>query len=176
MFEYDELIIRTMEESDLEQVRALRNNPSTWMMLTNIDLIDAEVQRRWFQRIRLAGDKRYYIICDDTYDFIGIVRMDEIDRANRSVRIGADIVPELRGQGYGNKTYTLLKKYCFDFLNVHRIWLAVLDTNDVALRLYEKQGFRVEGRYREAIFRDSAYHDYITMSILEYEYRKNSRE
>ena len=170
MFEYGGMIIRVMEESDLERVRFLRNTPSTWVMLTSIDLIDAEVQRRWFQRVRLASDRRYYVICDNAYDFIGIVRMDQIDQTNRSIRIGADVVPELRGQGYGSKTYTLLKKYCFDFLNVHRIWLMVLDTNGIALKLYKKQGFKVEGRYREAIFRDGAYHDYAIMSILEQEY------
>jgi len=40
-----------------------------------------------------------------------------------------------------------------------------------AYDLYEKHGFKVEGRYREAIFRDGCYHDYIIMSFLEEEYR-----
>lgn len=170
MFVYEGLTLRTVEEHDLERMRALRNDPSTWMMLTDVGFIDAEAQRQWFQRVRLTNDKRYYAVCDNTYDFIGIVRTDEIDRTNRSIRIGADIVPELRGRGYGSKVYRLIKKYCFDYLNMHRLWLAVLDTNEVALGLYEKQGFKVEGRYREAIFRDGTYHDYIIMSILEQEY------
>ena len=97
---------------------------------------------------------------------------DEIDKANRSIRVGADIVRELRGQGYGRKVYRLLKKYCFDYLNMHRVWLAVLDTNEAGRRLYESEGFEVEGRYREAIFRDGKYHDYILMSILEQQYRR----
>ncbi len=172
MFAHGGLMIRTVEESDLEPMRALRNDPSTWMMLTDTAFIDAESQRQWFQRVRLATDRRYYVICDETHSFIGIVRTDEIDPTNRSIRIGADIVKELRGQGYGTRAYDLLKKYCFDFLNMHRVWLAVLDTNTVAIRLYEKQGFQIEGKYREAIFRDGTYHDYVLMSILEQEYRK----
>jgi len=87
------------------------------------------------------------------------------------MRVGADVVPHLRAQGYGSKVYTLLKKYCFEYLNMHRIWLAVLDSNEIALKLYEKQGFKVEGRYREALFREGYYHDYIIMGILEQEYR-----
>ena len=120
------------------------------------------------------SDRRYYVVCDDGHDFIGIVRNshDEIDKANRSIRVGADIVRELRGQGYGRKVYRLLKKYCFDYLNMHRVWLAVLDTNEAGRRLYESEGFEVEGRYREAIFRDGKYHDYILMSILEQQYRR----
>ena len=175
MFTFEGLTIRTVEERDLERMRTLRNDPSTWTMLTDPGFLDAEEQRQWFGRIRLARDRKYYIVCDETHDFIGIVRTDEIDRANRSMRVGADIVPELRGRGYGRKVYRVLKKYCFDHLNMHRIWLAVLNVNDVALSLYEKEGFEIEGRYREAVFRDGRYHDYIIMSLLEGKYREKDR-
>jgi diamine N-acetyltransferase len=172
MFEHEHLAIRNVEERDLEAMRLLRNDPSTWTMLTEIGMIDVEAQRQWFQRLGSAQDRRYYVICDADHDFIGIVRTDEIDRLNRSIRIGADIVPALRGRGYGSRLYRLLLAYCFDQLNMHRVWLAVLDTNDRAHALYEKQGFRVEGRFRDAVFRDGSYRDYIIMSILEHEYRE----
>jgi len=175
MFCFDGVTIRTVEERDLERMRILRNHPSTWTMLTDGGFLDAEAQRQWFQRVRLAQDKKYYVVCDETHDFIGIVRTDEIDRANRSMRVGADVLPELRGRGYGGKIYRLLKKYCFDYLNMHRVWLAVLDVNNVALSLYEREGFEIEGRYREAVFRDGKYRDYIIMSLLEQKYREETR-
>lgn len=171
MFAHDGLMIRALEEGDLERLRALRNEPSTWMMLTHVGFLDAEGQRQWFQHIRTAEDPRYYVICDEAHDFIGIVRTDALDRTNRSLRVGADIVPELRGRGYGRRSYELLKRYCFDYLNMHRIWLLVLADNARALHLYERQGFRVEGRYREAVFRHGVYHDYVVLSLLEHEYR-----
>jgi len=171
MFIFGGITIRTVEERDLEPMRALRNDPTTWTMLTDVGMIDDESQRRWFERVRVATDRRYYVVCDDDHDFIGIVRTDEIDRVNRSIRVGADIARQLRGRGYGRKVYRLLKKYCFDYLNVHRIWLAVLDTNDAGRKLYETEGFQVEGKYREGVFRDGKYRDYILMSILEQEYR-----
>ena len=170
MFIYEGLTLRTLEENDLERIRKLRNDPSTWTMLSDITLIDSEMQKRWFQQVRADNSKKYYVFFNKEHDFIGIVRTDEIDWINRSIRIGADVVPNLRAKGYGSKVFRLLKKYCFDYLNMHRIWLAVLDYNEIALKLYEKQGFKVEGRYRESIFRDGSYHDYIIMSILEQEY------
>jgi RimJ/RimL family protein N-acetyltransferase len=173
MYRDQGLTIRTIEDSDLEAMRALRNDPSTWMQLTDVSFLDAEGQRAWFQRIRTAGDRKYYVVCDDEHPFIGIVRTDEIDQRNRSIRIGADIAPALRGKGYASRLYALLKRFCFDVLNMHRVWLAVLDTNTVARALYEKQGFVEEGRYRSAIFRDGAWHDYVIMSVLEEEYRGN---
>jgi diamine N-acetyltransferase len=172
----DDLWIRTVEETDLERMRTLRNDPSTWGMLTDIVFLDGESQRQWFQRVQAAKDRRYYAISDQLHEFIGIVRTDEIDWVNRSMRVGADIIPELRGKGYGHRIISLIKKYCFDYLNMHRLWLAVLDNNPVATRIYEKSGFKFEGKYREAIFRDGTYHDYIIMSLLEQEYRNGLRE
>ena len=98
--------------------------------------------------------------------------MDEVDHINRSIRVGADVVPALRGKGFGKAIYSAIKKYCFDYLNMHRVWLAVLEANERAIGLYRKVGFKEEGRYREAVFRDGRYQDYILMSILEVEYRK----
>ncbi len=174
MFTYEDLTIRTVEETDLEKMRALRNDPSTWMMLEHVGFIEPEEQRQWFEKVRAAADRRYYILCDKEHAFVGIVRTDQIDRINRSIRIGVDIVSELRGKGFGSKAFVLLKKFCFDEMNIHRIWLAVIETNTIALNLYKKQGFKEEGRFRSAIFRDGKYHDYIIMSILEEEYRKKS--
>jgi len=39
-------------------------------------------------------------------------------------------------------------------MNMHRVWLAVLDYNQVGINLYKKHGFQEEGSYRDAIFRN----------------------
>jgi RimJ/RimL family protein N-acetyltransferase len=65
----------------------------------------------------------------------------------------------------------MLLKYCFDYLGMHRVWLCVLDTNEVGIKLYVNSGFKLEGKYREAIWRDGGWHDYIVMSLLEGDYR-----
>jgi RimJ/RimL family protein N-acetyltransferase len=173
LFEHQGIRIRVLEQQDLEGVRALRNDPTTWGNLTDVRLITAPMQERWFAKISEATDRAYFVVCDHEHDLIGIVRCDEIDRVNRSIRIGCDIVPKLRGQKYGSRVYDLMLRYCFDFLNMHRVWLLVMDTNAAAGRLYASKGFREEGRQREALFRDGKYHDYVLMSILEQEYRSS---
>ena len=171
MFCYEGICLRVVEEADIERIRQLRNDPSTWIYLTDITLLDEGTQRSWYRSLSERRDRKYFVLGDSQHNFLGIIRFDEIDYTNRSMRVGCDIVREWRGQGYGSKAFLLIKKYCFDYLNMHRLWLAVLETNLVAIHLYEKHGFKVEGRYREAIFRDGCYHDYIIMSFLEEEYR-----
>lgn len=172
MFKHGEISLRPVESRDLESLRALRNHPSTWLNLTDPGLVDEESQKKWFQSLQGRTDRMYFAVSLADRDFIGLVRMDEVDRQNRSIRVGCDIVPELRGQGYGTKVFQAILCYCFNFLNFHRVWLCVIDYNTNAIGLYKKSGFVEEGRYREAIFRDGKYHDYVVMSILDSEFRK----
>ncbi len=149
---------------------SLRADPRVWAHLGSVQMIDIEQQREWFKGLSRRSDRKYYIYCDDAHDFIGVVRTDEIDPLNRSMRIGGDILPAFQGKGYGTRLYEMLKKYCFDYLNAHRVWLLVLEDNTVAQNLYRKTGFVEEGRQRQAIFRNGRYLDYIMMSILRSEY------
>ena len=162
--------MRPLEEKDLEIIRRTRNDPSTWMNLSDIDLIDSQAQKDWFKTLsRQRRSKRFYAVCTGNDRHVGLVRMDEFDWVNRSVRVGCDVAKTLRGKGYGRKIMEMVVQYGFGFLNLHRLWLLVLDGNAAARHVYKKSGFTEEGRFRQAIYRDGEYHDYIVMSILKEE-------
>jgi RimJ/RimL family protein N-acetyltransferase len=171
-FRHGNLCLRPVVAGDLDRVRDLRNDGSTWIHLTDPRAVSPSDQAAWFEGVGSKSGKFYFVVFDDLHPFVGIVRLDEYDPQNRSIRVGADVVPDLRGQGYGKAIYEAVQKYCFDMLNCHRIWLLVLDTNVVAKRLYGLMGFVREGIMRQAIFREGQYVDYHVMSILEDEYRK----
>lgn len=170
-FSHGGISFKVIEEADLEEIAALRNDYSTWSFLTDPRPVYPGTQKDWLAGLSSSKGKMYFTVFDRVNPFIGLVRMDEYDQMNSSIRVGADVTVKLRGRGYGRKIYEALKKYCFHYLNVHRVWLLVLETNKHAQRLYKKQGFRVEGKQRQAIFRDGKYLDYVMMSILEGEYR-----
>ena len=174
MFHDSHVGMRAIEERDLGFLAECRNDPSTWINLGTIDFVNKEKQLAWWKRSSLDKSQANFILYGDGVS-LGFVRTDEIDHIHRSIRVGGDIHPIYRGQGYGTKMYNLLFKYCFDYLNMNRVWLFVLDSNEAARTLYKKIGMVEEGRQREAIFRNGVYHDYIMMSILASEYRMNYR-
>lgn len=160
----------------MERIRRMRNDPSTWMNLTDIEPIDAWSQKQWFASLmKQKKSKRFYAVCTGNDRFVGLVRMDEFDWTNRSVRVGCDVERTMRGKGYGTQIMEMIVEYCFRYLNMHRLWLLVLDTNAPARRIYAKVGFREEGCYRQAIYRNGIYHDYILMSLLKPEYLKREK-
>nr|MBA3627817.1 GNAT family N-acetyltransferase [Chloroflexota bacterium] len=70
------------------------------------------------------------------------------------------------GQGYGTEAASLMLAHAFERLGLHRVGLSVFSFNERAIRSYEKAGFRIEGRLRDAIARDGRYWDEIQMGAL----------
>jgi RimJ/RimL family protein N-acetyltransferase len=62
-------------------------------------------------------------------------------------------------------------RLAFEDLGLYRVGLAVFEFNRRAIRAYEKAGFRVEGRLREAIVRDGRRWDEISMGVVAPEWR-----
>lgn len=175
LFEHDGVRLRLVEESDLPVLTRLRNDYSTWVHLGDPRPVKPGLQRAWLDRQNSASDRMYFVAEDEAGRFVGLIRMDEYDLVQRSIRVGADVDPRLRRKGWGLRIYEAVKRYCFDELGLHRVWLAVLQTNPAAVALYQKAGFRQEGRYRQAVYRKGAWVDYLLMSILEDEYRRERR-
>jgi RimJ/RimL family protein N-acetyltransferase len=89
---------------------------------------------------------------------IGIVGLTEISWRNRLASLEIALDPNHWGQGYGGEALRLVLRYGFAELNLHRVQLTVFAYNEAARRLYEKTGFRHEGAFREAVYRDGQYH------------------
>lgn len=92
---------------------------------------------------------------------------------NRSAELGIMIGDkDYWNKGYGTETLRLLLRHGFDTLNLHRIYLRVFEDNPRAIRAYQKAGFTLEGRLRQAEFHDGKYLDVLVMSILKSEWKE----
>ena len=80
------------------------------------------------------------------------------------------------GKGHGTEATRLVVGHAFQVLNLNRVWLYVYEFNPRGIRVYEKVGFRTEGRLRQDAFRDGRYWDTIVMGLLrdEWEARQNN--
>ena len=77
------------------------------------------------------------------------------------------------GKGYGTDAMRVILRYGFTELNLHRVSLFLFEYNARALRSYEKAGFVVEGRLRQATQREGQRRDDLCMGILREEWEKS---
>lgn len=103
---------------------------------------------------------------------VGYVIMAGLLDANRSVEFRRVVITD-KGKGYGREVLRVVKKMAFEELKAHRLWLDVRENNQRARRLYESEGFVVEGMLRECVSVGSGWESLVLMSMLEQEYRKD---
>jgi diamine N-acetyltransferase len=85
------------------------------------------------------------------------------------------VVVKSPGQGRGRQVLRELLDKVFHEFKAHRVWLDVFETNLRARHVYESLGFRYDGIFREANFRDGQYHSLCLMSLLDREYAEVER-
>ncbi|WP_274366202.1 GNAT family N-acetyltransferase [Paenibacillus thermotolerans] len=141
--------------------------------LTGTQKIYTEEQIERYLESSSSNSSRVHLLItlQETDETIGDIAVQDIDPTNRNANIRIALYEERhQGFGYGSEAMRLLLDYAFGVLQLHRVELNVFSYNERAVRAYEKVGFKVEGRQREALYYNYEYHDSILMAILAREY------
>ena len=72
-------------------------------------------------------------------------------------------------KGYGTEAAGLIIRYGFEQLNLHRISSSAWSFNERSIKMHLKAGFKEEGRRREAVYKNGAYHDEVMFGLLRLE-------
>jgi RimJ/RimL family protein N-acetyltransferase len=135
-------------------------------------MLPDEIDRFFTARVLGIDSLTLAVHVKATDRLIGSCAFSQLDGDNGSALFHITIGEKDQwGHGYGTEATGLMLRHAFQSLGLHRVSLAVFSFNERAIRSYRKVGFTVEGRAREAIFRDGRFWDEITMSILEPEWR-----
>jgi RimJ/RimL family protein N-acetyltransferase len=104
-------------------------------------------------------------VVDGTY--LGEAVLNDLDPDNETCGFRIALAgPHVYGRGFGTEITRLVVAYALDTVGLHRLQLEVYAFNPRAQRVYEKAGFRVEGRRRDTLLWDGERIDVIDMGIL----------
>ncbi|HSH22343.1 MAG TPA: GNAT family protein [Candidatus Caenarcaniphilales bacterium] len=135
-----------------------------------------EIDRFFRSRLLSVDALAYAIEARPANRFIGFTTFSALDADNGSVLFHITIGErDSWGRGLGTETAELMLRHAFERLELHRVGLSVFSFNTRAIRSYEKVGFRIEGRLREAILRDGRYWDEVQMGVLRDEWLSRRR-
>jgi len=116
------------------------------------------------------NDIAHFIIerITDNY-FVGYTILKGLTDHNQIIELKRIVITD-KGKGYGGETLRLIKKLSFEELSAHRLQLDVKEHNIRAKKLYESEGFIVEGCLRECLKTSEKWESLILMSMLRKEY------
>lgn len=171
--------LRANERGDLVKFHEWVNDPEVTRNLALILPMSMADEEKWIEAQRTPAEKPLSIEIrkGKAWKLIGNCGVFDIEMIHRSAELGIMIGDRAEwNKGYGAETMTLLLRHCFGTLNLHRAFLRVYADNVRAVRSYEKAGFVLEGRLREAVYKHGRYDDVLLMSVLRSEWDSRKKE
>jgi RimJ/RimL family protein N-acetyltransferase len=140
---------------------------SAFQRLQNTEQID-----QWFaDTLVQANTLNVGIYWEETNALIGYAGLTNISATNQSGEYFLFIGEKtLWGKGVGTAVTKQIVHLGFTSHQLNRIMLTVSELNTGGLKAYTKAGFVVEGRLRQAAYRQGVFHDKLVMSVLKAEW------
>jgi RimJ/RimL family protein N-acetyltransferase len=164
----DQLTLRPVGEDDLPVVEKLTWDPATagefgWFGWFG----PLHWRRRWAENGLIGNDSGVLIVVRGQ-DRLGFVnwRHRKTTPAAYCIEMGIALLPEARGHGYGTQAHRLLARYLLAHTTVHRIEAATEVDNLAEQKALAKAGFTREGVMRGCGWREGAWRDGVTYSLL----------
>jgi diamine N-acetyltransferase len=160
----DRIGIRETTPGEVRLVSELENVPENQMYIIPYPA------DRHLRAIRDPEEAHLIIQDKATGVIIGFTILAGLENPNKAMEFRRLVICD-KGRGYGRQCLRLVKAYCFDTLHFHRLWLDVFENNEKALHLYTSEGFRIDGRIRDAVKECNGFRTLLLLSVLENEYR-----
>jgi RimJ/RimL family protein N-acetyltransferase len=168
MLEGSRIRLWSLEKFDISQNYHWGNDPEL-VRLAGMDpapksLVDIE---RWFETVHTSTNQKMFTIKSHEGDYLGNISLTGIDYRTGCTEIGLFLGDRTQWQrGVGTEAVTMVTRFAFGQLRLHRVEARVLAFNERAQRLFERCGFVREGVLRQSHYADDTYHDVVVYARL----------
>ena len=110
-----------------------------------------EDELEWYEALRREkkNEKVFAIVENSSRSFVGLVGIHKIDPHNGHAELGYFLGREHWGYGYASEAVKLALQYAFEWLNLRKVYAHVFGTNGASIKVLEKNGFQLAGRWKE---------------------------
>jgi RimJ/RimL family protein N-acetyltransferase len=161
--------LRPIEPEDYPLLTTFKNDVEVERLTTAepVPRSPASVAERW-ERVRKDDDSiNFAIVTTVGNTLIGTCVLFDENAVHRTVELGITIGNRRYwGRGYGREAVAMLTDYAFRYRNIRKVHLSTDSGNERAVRAYRAAGFVEEGRLRQHVWADGAYHDLVLMGRL----------
>lgn len=161
--------IRKAVNSDAEQIiKVIKNAEESGYML--FDPCEREIASDSFAKFIDAtnqNEKAGIFVAEENRGISGymFVQNEKLNRISHRAYIVVGIHSDSRGKGIGKALFAYMVDWAKE-VSLHRLDLTVIAKNDIAIALYKKMGFEIEGIKRDSLLINGEYVDEYYMSKL----------
>ncbi|MAP95413.1 MAG: GNAT family N-acetyltransferase [Ponticaulis sp.] len=167
--------LRAIEESDLPQLLAWRNDPRLRRFFREYRELNMTQQKAWFDaKVQADPSTRMFAIIDlETNELMGAAGLCYIDWVNRnadfSIYLGIDDL--YIDEDYAPDAARVMLRYGFEELNLHKVWAEIYSIDEPKQQLFYELGFTREGVHRETHWTEGKWVDSLFYGLLAKDFR-----
>ena len=163
MISGEKVIIRGLTKNDAKDIYNWVNQEDLRTLTGTLYPISEYEHQEWMQNVTTSQNKKLFLVADkQTGESLGTIGLKNFDYINRNVELFISLAVS---GGYGTDAVHTLVEYCFNHLNMHKVYLYVFESNTRAQRCYEKAGFKKEGILVDHHFSNGKYENVFVMGI-----------
>jgi len=155
------IYLRALEPEDLQFLYELENDTSIWEISGTTTPYSKHVLQFYLDNAHrdIYDVKQLRLcICNLEDEVVGLIDLFDFDPKNNRAGLGIVIKnSDKRNQGIGNESIKVFSKYAFNNLNLHQIFVNVIEDNVASIHLFEKLGFKRIGVKKDWILVEGAY-------------------
>lgn len=164
--------LRELDKNDIKEINKWRNSPELIALLAApFRYINHVIDEKWYENYLINRNNAIRCAILDEERLLGVISLLGIDYINQSAELHI-MIGDSQNYGKGAGTFAIkeMLNHAFSNLNLRRIELTVLNSNQRAKHVYGKIGFVKEGTKRSAVYKEGTFHDLELYSILKEEY------
>ena len=166
-----ELSLGPLRRHHLDGYAEWRNQDRIRHCCREYSLLTMVNQEDWFESVSRDRTNEMFEICVVNYPYsgmpCGVCGLTHINWKDRHAEVSIYIGdPEYEGRGVGTWTLGRLAEIAFAEYALQRLWAEIYEFNLSSIRLFEKCGYKREGRIRQTVWWDNQGWDSFIYGLL----------
>jgi RimJ/RimL family protein N-acetyltransferase len=160
---------RSLEETDLKTLEKWRNSKNIRRATREYKLLNMINQRTWFESIHIKNPPTdiMFGVLNKKNILIGVTGITYIDWKNRHAEVSIYLSSKSwQKTKEAEDAIKLVKKYAFEELNLHRLWVEIFENIPENIKLFKKLKFNEEGILKDKLWRDGRWWNSTILSTL----------
>lgn len=164
-----QVMIRSLSEFDICDLNLIRTTKGVFEYLLSVQTETLTETENYFLSEK---ERKHTFVAEKNVDgrtkVVGYIRLiqDKDIRKKHKARISIAISAEHQQEGIGRMLFEYIIDFSKNWLMLRKLELTVLANNELAVKLYQKQGFMIEGHLVQDTVVDGTYEDVYYMSLF----------
>ncbi len=160
----NKIYLRKANQNDVDFLTEMKNDLGLQELLMCHQKNHSQLEiKEWIEKYESSKDSFLLVVCESNQKAVGYFSVQRFLSHHKTAYFGIAIHPDFQGLGYGKTALFSFFEWANKELGLRKVLLEVASSNQRAITIYKKAGFREVGILMKHFFTNHIYQDAVLM-------------